>query len=94
MYFALGMKHNLMSVGQVIQNGYKVLTENDKCVIHEKDGSNRLLAAIQMTKNQMFPLRIDTCFSSQVNVAPPKHACIVVQQKRSLRSVIKDRSKL
>ena len=64
MYFSLGMNHNLMSVGQLIQNGYKVLMENDKCVIHEKDGSNRLLTVVQMTKNQMFPLRIETCFSS------------------------------
>ena len=45
-YFSLGMKHNLMSVGQLSQNGYKVLMENDKCVIHKKDESNRLLATI------------------------------------------------
>ena len=61
--------------------------ENDKCVIHEKDGSNRLLAAIQMTKNWMLPLRIETCFSSLVNVAPPKHACKIVHQKLALRNV-------
>lgn len=71
----MGMKHTLMSIGQLIQNGYKVLMENDKCVIHENDGSKRILATIQMTKNQMFPLKTETCFSSQVNVAPPKHAC-------------------
>ena len=77
-YFAPGMKHNLMSVGQLIQNRYKVLMENDKRVIHNNDGSNRLLAVVQMTKNQMFPLRIETCFSSQVSVAPSKHACTIV----------------
>ena len=44
-----------MSVGQLIQNGYKVLMENDKCVIHEKDGSKRMLAAVQMMKKWMFP---------------------------------------
>ena len=71
MYFSPGMKHNLMRIGHLIQNGYKVLMKNDKCVIHEKDGSNGLLATIQMTKNQMFPLRIETCLSSQVSVAPP-----------------------
>ena len=42
----------------------------------------------------MFPLRIETCLSSQVNVAPHKHACIVVHQKSSLRSMIEDLSKL
>ena len=68
------MKHNLMSVGKLIQNGYKVLIKNDKFVIHEKDESNRLLVAIQMTKNWMFTLKIETCFFSQVSVAPPKHA--------------------
>ena len=70
-YFAPGMKHNLMSIDQLIQNGYKVLMENDKCVIHEKDGSKNILAVIQMTKNRMFPLRIETCFSSQLVVASP-----------------------
>ena len=33
-YFAPSMKHNLMSIGQLIQNGHKVLMENDKGVIH------------------------------------------------------------
>ena len=75
------MKHTLMSVGQLIQNGYKVLMKNDKCVIHEKDWSNILFAVVQMTKNQMFPLMIETCFSSQVNVAPPKHACTTLHQQ-------------
>ena len=51
MYFSPDMKHNLMSVGQLIQNGYKVLIKNDNCVIHEKDESNRLLAIVQMKKN-------------------------------------------
>ena len=86
MYFAPGMKHNLMSIGQLIQNGYKVLMENDRCVIQEKDGSKNLLAAVQMTKNRMFPLRIKTCFSSQVGAAPPTQS--------ALRSVIEDSSRL
>ena len=83
-YFAPSMKHNLMSIGQLIQNGYKVLMENDKCVIQEKDGSKNLLAAVQMTKNKMFPLKIETCFSSQVGAAPPTQS--------ALRSVIEDPS--
>ena len=71
MYFSPGMKHNLVSIGQLIQNKYKVLMENDRCFIQEKDGSKNLLAAVQMKKNRMFPLRIETCFSSQVGAAPP-----------------------
>ena len=78
------MKHNLMSIGQLIQNGYKVLMENDRCIIQEKDGSKNLLAAVQMTKNRMFPLKIETCFSSQVVATPPTQL--------ALRSVIEDPS--
>ena len=88
------MKHNLMSIGQLIQNGYKVLMENDKCVIHEKDGSKMILASIQMTKNRMFPLKIETRFSSQVSVVPPMHACTSLHQQSTLRNVIEDLSKL
>ena len=92
-YFSSGMKKNL-SVGKLIQNRYKLLMQNNKCFIHEKDGSNRLLVAVQMRKNQIFPLRIETWFSSQASVAPPKNACTVVHQQSSLRSTIEDPSKL
>ena len=63
-----------------------MLMENDRCVIQEKDGSKNLLAAVQMTKNRMFPLRIETCFSSQVGAAPPTQS--------ALRSVIENPSQL
>ena len=41
-YFGPSMKHNLMSVGQLIQNGYKVLIDGS----HKKDGSNILFGAV------------------------------------------------
>ena len=68
--------------------------ENEKCVIHEKDGSNKLLVAVQMTKNQIFLLRIDTCFSCQISATPLKHGCTSVHQQSALRSRIEDRSKI
>ena len=63
-----------------------MLMENDRCVIHEKDGRKNLLAVVQMTKNRMFPLKIETCFSSQVGAAP--------HTQSALRSVIEDPSRL
>ena len=60
--------------------------ENDTCFIHEKHGSRNIVATIQMTKNKMFTLRIETCFSSQVDDVSPK--------KIALTSVIKDPSRL
>ena len=63
-----------------------MLMENDKCVIHEKDGSKNILLVVQMTKNKMFTLKIETCLSSQVDAASPKQS--------ALRSVIEDPSRL
>ena len=63
-----------------------MLMDNDRCVIEEKDGSKNLLATVQMTKNKMFPLRIETCFSSQVGAAPLTQS--------ALRSVIEYPSRL
>ena len=80
------MKHKLMSIVQLIKNGYKVLMENVKCVIHEKDESKRILEIVQIIRNQMFPLKIETCFSSQIVVASLKQS--------TLRSVIEDPSRL
>lgn len=72
-YFTTGMKHNLMSIGQLIQNGYKVQMENDTCVIHDKDGSKRINAAVQMTKNIMFPLKIEIFFSLRLLLHIPRN---------------------
>ena len=60
--------------------------ENGICVIHEKDESRNILVAIQMTKNKMFSLKIETYFSSQVFATSPKQS--------ALRSVIEDLSSL
>ena len=42
-YFSPTMKHNLMSVGQLIQNGYKMLMKNDKCEAFILGKQHRLL---------------------------------------------------
>ena len=51
-----------------------------------EDESKNLLAVVQITKNRMFPLRIETCFSSQV--------CATPHTQSALRSVIEDPSRL
>ena len=71
-----------------------MLLESDECVIHEKYGSKKFVVAIQMMKNQMFPMKIETCFSPQSVVEPPKQVCTIVQKQKYFKSVIKDPSKL
>lgn len=57
-YYVPGLKHNLMSVGQLIEKGYRVLFKNDVCTILDRNPSDRLIAKVQMTKNKMFPLQM------------------------------------
>ena len=49
--------HNLLSVGQLLSNGYFVLFDNEDCIIRDKD-TGLQLASVQMTKNRMFPLEV------------------------------------
>ncbi|KAH9330804.1 hypothetical protein KI387_002912, partial [Taxus chinensis] len=57
-YYVVGLKQNLMNIGQLIQKGYRVYMENNECVILDKLPSNMLIAKVQMTTNCMFPLKI------------------------------------
>jgi hypothetical protein len=57
-YYVSGLKHNLMSTGQLLQKGYIIYMEDNHCVIMDKYPSNQLIAKIQMTSNKMFPLTL------------------------------------
>ena len=39
-YHVKGLKHNFLSIGQLIQKGYRVYMEDDHCVIKDKRPSN------------------------------------------------------
>eukprot|EP01018_Ginkgo_biloba_P008407 Gb_25819 [translate_table: standard] len=53
-YYVPNLKHNLISIGQLGQKGYRVYFEDSECVILDKNV--RLIANVQMTQNRMFPL--------------------------------------
>eukprot|EP00253_Pinus_taeda_P033405 PITA_33405 len=57
-YFVPGLKHNLVSVGQLMQKGYNVFFKNDVCTILDRPPRRQLIAKVQMTNNRMFPLKI------------------------------------
>ena len=57
-YHVEGLKHNLLSIGQLIQKGYIFYMEDNHCVIKDKHPSNQLIAKVPMTRNHLFPLRI------------------------------------
>jgi hypothetical protein len=54
------LKHNMLSVGQLIEHGYKVLFEGASCRIYEKTLSTQLIYEIHMNRNRMFLLTLRT----------------------------------
>ena len=57
-YHVEGLKHNILSIGQLLQKGYRVYMEDEHCVIKDKRPSDQLIAKVPMTRNRLFPLRI------------------------------------
>jgi hypothetical protein len=57
-YFVPSLKHNLISVGQLTQKGYRVYFENNVCTILDIPPSKMVIANIKMTNNRMFPLHM------------------------------------
>eukprot|EP00253_Pinus_taeda_P025032 PITA_25032 len=57
-YYVLGMKCNLLSIGQLVQKGYNVFFVNDVCTIMDRAPNKRCISEVKMTRNRMFPLRI------------------------------------
>ncbi|KAL4575763.1 hypothetical protein LXL04_011848 [Taraxacum kok-saghyz] len=54
-YFVPGLRHNLLSVGQLLQKGYTIQFKRETCEIQDQSGNT--LGKINMTMNRMFPLR-------------------------------------
>jgi transposase InsO family protein len=56
----LNLKHNLFSVGQLIEHGYKVLFEGASSRIHDKIPSKNLIYEIHISRNRMFLITLIT----------------------------------
>ena len=57
-YHIEGMKHNSLSIGQLILKGYRVYLEDNHRVIKDIQPRNQLIAKVPVTSNHLFPLRI------------------------------------
>ncbi|XP_077230202.1 uncharacterized protein LOC143863425 [Tasmannia lanceolata] len=67
-FYVPGLKHNLLSVGQLLMKGHDVHFKEDVCEI--KDKKHVLIAKVRMTQNKMFPLKFQSeglpCFNTIV----------------------------
>jgi hypothetical protein len=52
-YYVPSMKSNILSIGQLLQKGYIVHVENNSLFLSDTNG--KLIACVQMMKNNMFP---------------------------------------
>ncbi|XP_077230201.1 uncharacterized protein LOC143863422 [Tasmannia lanceolata] len=67
-FYVPGLKHNLLSVGQLLMKGHDVHFKEDVCEI--KDKNHVLIAKVRMTQNKMFPPEFQSeglpCFNTIV----------------------------
>ena len=54
-YFVPSLKHNLISVGQLSQKGYRVIFEKNLCTIFDMPPSNLVITRVEMTNNRIYP---------------------------------------
>ena len=57
-YYVKGLKHNLLTIGQLIHKGYRLYMEDNHYVIKDLHPRNQLIEKVPMTSNHLFPLRI------------------------------------
>lgn len=53
------LRHNLLSIGQLISGGFSVLFDKEAYLIKDQR-TGQILANVQMTHNRMFPLEVST----------------------------------
>jgi hypothetical protein len=68
-YYVPAIKHNLLSIGQLLEKGYTLLMKN--CNLTIEDYNGRLITYVKMSKNRMFPINIQyaaaKCLSAITN---------------------------
>ena len=63
--YVIYLKHNLISVEQLMEHGYYILFKVSTCLILDKPLNKKLIAKIQMTKNMIFSLNLRSVNLSQ-----------------------------
>ncbi|XP_038983671.1 uncharacterized protein LOC120111184 [Phoenix dactylifera] len=48
------LEQNLLSVGQLVENGYRLCFKDDGCIIYDRKNKTMAIASVKMTKNRNF----------------------------------------
>uniref|UniRef100_A0A251UJX2 Putative ribonuclease H-like domain-containing protein n=1 Tax=Helianthus annuus TaxID=4232 RepID=A0A251UJX2_HELAN len=74
-FYVEGLKHNLLSVGQLVKKGYQVNFANQECMI--KDSSGACIGLVKMTGNKMFPLNLSHDVTPRVCNIMTQDVCVL-----------------
>ncbi|XP_024984146.1 uncharacterized protein LOC112520048 [Cynara cardunculus var. scolymus] len=67
-FYVPRLKHNLLSVGQLVLKGYKIVFKEESCEVYDPKGI--LIGKVTMTENKMFPIKFtnEDFFSLTMNI--------------------------
>lgn len=68
-YFIPKLQHNLLSIGQIMENNYKLVFDDGKCVIYDKNRGNKVVTIVPMSENKLFPLKFGNQGAALANVS-------------------------
>ena len=66
-YYALGLKCNLLSIWKLLENKYRVFLKNNVCTLFDKYPSTQLIAKVEITNNMMFLLIMRNGLTDSLN---------------------------
>jgi hypothetical protein len=61
------LKKNLLSIGQMMEQNYKLVFDNNECLIMDKLNHNAVVAREEMTEDRIFKLSFDSSKSQSLN---------------------------
>lgn len=70
--FVPNLAHNLLSIGQLMSSGYKIVFGDGMCVVIDKK-SGRSIVNVHMTQNRMFPLDVSNDVVNNALIAKEKN---------------------
>ncbi|BBG94303.1 hypothetical protein Prudu_002549 [Prunus dulcis] len=50
------LSQNLLSVGQLVENGYRLVFQDGACIIYDKNAVEMVIAKVKMERNRNFPI--------------------------------------
>jgi len=56
-YYTSDLKQSLLSIGQMLQKNYKLVFEDKKHKIYDKNNGGRLVTIVYMIENKLFPIK-------------------------------------